>query len=347
MSAPAGHRPPAERQGRSAMRRLGLLLLPLSVVPFLFVVPQILQWHAFMNREQAGKPLPALQVTLTPAQKRRFHPVAAYRGAAVPVLLYHGIDSRLDGYTVTRRTFAEHMAALAQMGYRTITIDQYARFRRGDTAALPPRPILITFDDGRLDAYRGADKVLAQHGFHAAVFVDTAQVNRRNPDSLTWKELHRMHDSGRWDVEAGLADGYNRVAYDARGNTESSFAVRRYLRSTGLEALADYEQRVSMEVFGVRGTLRDQGFNPIAFAVPKGNYGQLTSNDSRIAPLLRGLLSRQFEVAFTQRPDDNPGYTRATGDADRFEVHSNTTSDRLYMWLRDHAPAEKKKKAKR
>ena len=118
MSDPVGQR----AQGRSAMRRLGLLLLPLSVVPFLFVVPQILQWHAFMNREQAGKPLPALRVALTPAQKRRFRPVAPYGGAAVPVLLYHGIDSSLDGYTVTRRAFAGHMAALAQMGYRTITI---------------------------------------------------------------------------------------------------------------------------------------------------------------------------------------------------------------------------------
>ncbi|MBV9212122.1 MAG: polysaccharide deacetylase family protein [Actinobacteria bacterium] len=322
------------------LRRAGLLLLPLSLVPFVFVVPQILGWHSFLARQSAGHPLPAVRVQLTRAQARRFQPVPLYR-RSVPVLLYHGIGDRDDGYAITRRTFAEHMAALARMRFHTITIDQYVRFRNGDAARLPPRPILITFDDGLLDSYRGADRVLAEHGFNAAVFVSTHEVDRRNPRYLTWSELHRMRDSGRWDVEAGPPDGYERVAYDGFGRTASAYAVRRYTEGWGLESLADYEQRVSMELFDVRGTLRAQGFEPVAFAVPKGDYGQRGSNDARIAPLMRGLLHRQFEVAFTQRPDDDPGYTRPRGDPERFEIHANTTTDRLYMWLRDHAPRKR------
>ena len=49
------------------------------------------------------------------------------------------------------------MAMLAADGFHAISIAQYARFAGGDVAALPDRPILITFDDGRLDSYQGAD----------------------------------------------------------------------------------------------------------------------------------------------------------------------------------------------
>ena len=57
--------------------------------------------------------------------------------------------------------FAEQMEMLERAGFQTISIAQYVRFLQGDAAGLPARPILITFDDGRLDSYRGADKVLA------------------------------------------------------------------------------------------------------------------------------------------------------------------------------------------
>ena len=43
-------------------------------------------------------------------------------------------------------------------GFESISLAQYTRFRRGDSRGLPARPVLITFDDGRLDSYRGADK---------------------------------------------------------------------------------------------------------------------------------------------------------------------------------------------
>jgi peptidoglycan/xylan/chitin deacetylase (PgdA/CDA1 family) len=327
-------------------RPLALLLLPLSLVPFFLVVPQMIEARELYDRRHKSGPLAAPEVALTPAQHARFQPVAPYSGA-IPVLAYHGIRDQRDGYSVSRHTFAEQMAALKRMGFSTITAEQFARFRRGDARGLPPRPLLITFDDGRLDSYRGADAVLEEHGFRATMFVITSHIERKSPFYLTWKELHRMEDSGRWGIEPHAHEGHSKVVYGSHGNSLPYYAVRRYTRSEGLETFADYERRVSEDLFAVREKMLDQGFEPHAFAVPYGNYGQRETNDPGIAPYMRALMQRQFGVYFVQDEENDPDYAGRTGEAARFEVHSDTTTDRLYMWLRDHSPGRAAQEATR
>nr|MDQ3935753.1 polysaccharide deacetylase family protein [Actinomycetota bacterium] len=318
-------------------RPLALLLLPLSLVPFLLVVPQMVESRELYDRRHKSGPLPAPRVALTPAQVERFQPVEPYE-RAVPVLAYHGIREERDGYSISRFGFAEQMAALDRMGFETISTEDFARFHAGEPVDLPERPILITFDDGRLDSYRGADAVLARHGFEATMFVITRHIERENPFYLTWRELHAMDDSGRWDIQPHAHAGHTKVAYDSVGTTAPFYAVRRYTRSKGVETFADYERRVSEDVFAVRDRMVEQGFEPHAFAVPYGNYGQRETNDPGIAPYMRSLLERQFGVFFVQHEQNDPEYAGLKGESERYEIHTDTTTDRLYMWLRDHSP---------
>src|SRR5262249_58964965 len=76
---------------------------------------------------------------------------------------------------------------------------------RGEPVALPPRPFVLTFDDGRLDAWRATDATLRRLGFHAALFIDAGRVDKGDPAYLRWSELDALQRSGRWDVplEAG------------------------------------------------------------------------------------------------------------------------------------------------
>ena len=322
-------------------RTLSLLLIPASIVPVLLVVPQIAESHRLFDRRHNSGPIAPPEVVLSANQKARLQPVAPYAGkGSVPVLAYGQVtDSRDAGpLAVTRRAFAEQMAALRQMGFRSIATGDYLRLRRGDTRGLPERPILITFDGGRLNSYRGTDRVLQRYGFQATMFVATADVRREDPKFLTWRELKDMDRSSRWDIQPLAHDGYRRVASNERGDMAPFYAVRRFTASEGLETFADYERRVTEDVFDVREALEDQGFDPQALAVPEGNYGQLGSNDQAIAPFMRGLLARQFGAFFTRDAKNDPGYAGADAEAERYVVGRATTTDRLYMWLRDHSP---------
>jgi hypothetical protein len=323
---------------KDALRaRAALLLMPLSVVPFVAIAPVVMQQQRTFQRTHDMGPLPALTAGLTPVEQARWTPLAAPAGQ-VPVLVWHGIGPARDGYTVTRAEFARQLALLKHLGYTAISMRQWADFRAGRATDLPAKPILLTFDDGRLDSYRGADKELQRMGMRAAMFVITGAIQDKDPFYLSWTELHAMQESGRWDVEPHAYEGHRELTIDPAGDQAPFYAARRYTRSHGEETLADWEARVSDDLFALRQQFADQGLEPHAFAVPFGDYGQWGTNDPAIKGLLSGLLTRQFGSFFVQADDNDPGFTTpGTGAAERYELRTGTTLDALYAWLRRHS----------
>jgi hypothetical protein len=292
-----------------------LLLLPLSVVPFLLLGPQIAESHRNFDRGQKFRGLPAPPVALSAAEVGRWKPLAPFAQRRIPVIAYPATG-------VTRAALARQMEMLRRAGARTISIHQYVRSRRGLPAGLPPRPVLVSFDGGLLETFRGADKVLQRNGLRATMFPLTGPVDERDRDYLTWRELHAMQRSGRWDVQPGAYDGGPRLTVDPYGGQGEFYAYRRYTRSAGQETFADWQTRVSRDVFDAREAMVAHGFDAVAFSVPFGNYGQRGSNDPRIAAWVRGLLAAQFPVVF------------ASANGGRYQVDGTTTADDLYRWLR-------------
>ena len=104
-----------------------------------------------------------------------------FRADRVPALLYHrlipsqgmniGQPTGYDRSYVTFDTaFAEQMAHLYSEGYTTISLDHFLAYREG-IASLPPKPIIITFDDGFASNYHYAFPILKKYGMTATIFV--------------------------------------------------------------------------------------------------------------------------------------------------------------------------------
>src|SRR5260370_21661103 len=115
-------------------------------------------------------PLRMVTASLSAAQHREWASFPSYH-KVVPVLMYHSIGGKASYLTVSRQLFAEQMRALKVAGFHTLTIQQYAHFVKHGYRGLPSRPILLTFDDGREDAYRAANDLLHPYGFHATTLL--------------------------------------------------------------------------------------------------------------------------------------------------------------------------------
>ncbi len=315
------------------------LLLPLSLFPLYLAVPKLTGAET-IPVERAPLDPPQLEVPLERLAKWRPLPVTPE--PAIPVLAYHGINSSKDYYSITQRAFAEQMEMLEQGGFKTIGIKQYVRFLDGDTADLPKRPILITFDDGRLDSYRGADKILAAHDFTAAMFVIAGNVSAGHEFYLDWSELKRMQESGRWDIQTHAGTLHNNVPVDGQGNEGPAYANRRWVQGSGLESFEDWRERVAQDVMWANHTIAEHipDFVPWSFAVPFGSYNYGLANDPRAPRFFQRLLMRHFKAAFLNNP---PSYTKPTSPSDhlgRMELNHRVETNRLYRWLAERRPVQ-------
>ena len=97
----------------------------------------------------------------------------------VPILVYHALGTpppseAYPGLYVSPREFREEMAWLARNGYQGVTLDEveHAWYEHG---TLPPKPIVITFDNGYPPQVRFAPSVLDKYGWPAVLFEITVE----------------------------------------------------------------------------------------------------------------------------------------------------------------------------
>jgi hypothetical protein len=259
-------------------------------------------------------------VELSDAERELWSPTRSIR-AALPVLLYRG---------VTRDDFARQMALLDHAGWETVELAAFVRFVAGEEVALPPRPLLLTFDGGRLDSWRMGDAILRELDFNAVMFVDVGCVEAKNPKCLRWDELERMQDGGRWDVQLQSGTAGREIRYGPEPNEVGPF----YAYRGSEERIDGWRERVFSDITYGEEQLAHHvdGYRPLAFAPPSGNYGQAGTNDPRIPRELLARIELSFQVVFTQ---DRSGFARpgATNPIGRFEITRDVADEQLHELL--------------
>lgn len=103
---------------------------------------------------------------------------------SVPMLLYHKVAEVARGSChpaihVRPAQFVDQLALLRRLGAHPISLSDYLAYRRGD-AELPPRAVVLTFDDGYLDNYEVALPILQRFGFPATVFLVSQLIGKTN-----------------------------------------------------------------------------------------------------------------------------------------------------------------------
>lgn len=116
--------------------------------------------------------------------------------------MYHHIDDPPPGadavrrdLSVTPKNFKEQLRYLRQEGYESITLNDLA-LNLTIGKPLPPKPIVLTFDDGYVDAYTHAFRRLQRFGFVGTFFLVSAPIDAQNPDFLSWDQVKEMHAGG-------------------------------------------------------------------------------------------------------------------------------------------------------
>jgi peptidoglycan/xylan/chitin deacetylase (PgdA/CDA1 family) len=115
-----------------------------------------------------------------------------------PVLAYHAIGPAPDGASGIERAlfmdldrFADQMEDLSRRRLRCLTLGEYAVAL--DSQAVPPKSVLLTFDDAYAHVADLVTPVLLCHGFKAAMFAPVGHLGGRNSwDAARFPSLARL-----------------------------------------------------------------------------------------------------------------------------------------------------------
>lgn len=118
------------------------------------------------------------------------------------ILTYHSISETPGPTSIAPSVFAAQIAALAETGYRSMTLAEFEDWRAG---APVDRRVLITFDDAFLDFHETAHPILKSHGFSSVVFAPTACLggaenwagaNSPPRPLMSWDQVKALADQG-------------------------------------------------------------------------------------------------------------------------------------------------------
>jgi len=98
--------------------------------------------------------------------------------------MYHAVEdaprpAKYKHFYVLASEFAGQMRMLKRAGYSPITFGTLAAARAG-TGSLPPKPVLLTFDDGCANLFTNVHPLLRELAFVYTAFLVSENVGRTN-----------------------------------------------------------------------------------------------------------------------------------------------------------------------
>ena len=303
--------PPAPPRASIRQLVIGLVALPLSLLPFLAYATLTPEGRLIRDRVRVAISPPTLPDLSTAERAAAVAAAPNYEGA-VMALAYHGIGSASDGeggFVVSPERFGEHLATLKAAGMHTVTAPQVADAFAGG-APLPPNAVLVTFDDGRADAMMFADPLLEQAGMVATMFVIADAASDPGVYYASWDKVESYARSGRWDIQSHTAGSHREQRADGGGSLPMLTS-----RAPG-ETIDEYRERVRDDLDDASDAIEHRlGHRPVAFAYPFGAYGADRANDPAIREVLAEEVRLQYALAFHQ--DEQESIPLLDGDHDR------------------------------
>ena len=155
----------------------------------------------------------------------------------VPILLYHHIGFSLQSdnvYYVSPDVFDKQMNLLYQWGYQTISVELLAKAIK-EGAELPPKPILLTFDDGSETIYERALPIMQRYKFTGVSYIVRNYVGITG--YMNTDQIRALYASG-WEVGSHSLSHTDLTAHPDRQMDEIVESRRRLESLLGIPVLS-------------------------------------------------------------------------------------------------------------
>lgn len=256
---------------------------------------------------------------------------------------YEGISAQHDpsGHFIAAQDFRAHMAALKNAGYHPIGLEDVRAFYE-EKKPLPPKAILLTFENTRKSTYFDGREILENLDWRASMGVVTRRVDDKDRDTILWPYIRSMDMDGRWDLAVESHNGVRFIASDAQGSRAPFFATRQWLFDENrFERLDEFKERIEGDHLKAIESFESKlGHKPLAFFFPLGNYGQFDQSGRALRNANLDIVGKLYPLGFIL---NNQALNEASTDRrrlNRASVPSSMKPDDLIAMLDNSWPLE-------
>jgi hypothetical protein len=186
------------------------------------------------------------------------------------------------------------LQAIANAGFNVAPLSRLQSFAiTGDAAFLPPRPLVITIDDGSQSVLKLFHPRAVKRKLPYAIALVSSWMSETDESShatsetggsdptMTWKEAKQLYDSGLVEV-ISHSDALHYQATELALSDEGwpAETVRQFLTEKNrLETEGEYERRIRIDMNTSRRKLAEHGFPiPSFFCWPYGDWNFTAKN---------------------------------------------------------------------
>ncbi|ACD19955.1 polysaccharide deacetylase family protein [Paraburkholderia phytofirmans] len=120
----------------------------------------------------------------------------------VPILVYHRFASSVnDSMTVRVSTFNAQLRFLRERGYQVVPLRQVVSWLTDPSTKLPPRPIVLTVDDGHQSVFNELLPIAQQEHLPITLFIYPSAISNASY-ALTWDQVRKLKQTGLFDVQS-------------------------------------------------------------------------------------------------------------------------------------------------
>jgi biofilm PGA synthesis lipoprotein PgaB len=214
------------------------------------------------------------------------------------VLNYHDVRDdirdagRLDSTAISTDHLIAHFEWLRANGFRMVSLDDVLAARRGERA-LPPKAVLLTFDDGLASFYTRVFPLLRAYGYPALFALEGSWMDL--PDGkrfdyngetcgrecfVDWKQVNEMRASGLVEIASHTYDLHRGVIANPQGNTMPAAIALAYAKR-GYETPEAYRARIRADLERSADEIAAHtGQRPRAIVWPYGAYNRVAQAEA-------------------------------------------------------------------
>jgi peptidoglycan/xylan/chitin deacetylase (PgdA/CDA1 family) len=120
----------------------------------------------------------------------------------IPILCYHNLNPVKPGsMNLTPQKLESQIQYLKDSGFTIVPLKDVVAYLQGKRDALPPKPAVITLDDGWQSVHTYMLPIVKKFNIPVTLFIYPQTISE-GKNSMTWAQLKELQETGLFDIQS-------------------------------------------------------------------------------------------------------------------------------------------------